>query len=101
MQDGPGYNTPVPAQTLTVNEAFTDYLMFQSGVQGSVWIALSQLSWSWTAATAAGQGKVNGVPTTGNASTPSGAAAFPSWVNTGTNILANGPVEGSSDDDTH
>lgn len=91
MSDNPNYTTIAGMQSLSLSESFTDYLMFQSSLQGSVWIALSELNWSWSATTVAGQPGGDGIPTTDAfSSEPSGSAAFPPWVNTGQSLLAAG-----------
>jgi hypothetical protein len=93
MEDTPFFTTPAGAKTPSVDESFTDYLMFQSRIQGSVWIALSQLTWSCSASTQADQPTAHGALTTSSATEPSGSACFPPWANTAVNLISEGPVE--------
>jgi hypothetical protein len=67
---------------VTATESFSTYLMYNGG--SGVWIAIAEADWSWTETAT----MVNGVltaplssPAAPSMSTPSGAAAFPTWVN--------------------
>ena len=93
--DAPDYTTPAGAQNMQVSESFSDYLMYKANMQGSVWIAISQITWSWSASVTQGQGKTsNPMPQPGNSSPPSGIAAFPGWVNTTPNLLTTDVQQG-------
>ena len=97
IADTPYFSTPAGAQDMSVSESFSDYLMYQANMQGSVWIAVSEMDWSWSASVSQGPPGIassNPQPAPTGPITPSGAAAFPWWVNTGTNLLATGPEEG-------
>jgi hypothetical protein len=88
--DTPSFQVPddFSPKTVTATDSFSMYLMYQSNVQSSVWIALSELDWSWTE-TATNNGTATNPQWTGSQSQqpgattkkPSGAAAFPTWVN--------------------
>lgn len=102
VSDSPRTNAPDPAndQSLRTKDTFSTYLMYKSDIQGSVWIAISKINWSWDeTATNSGNGRWTGTPsqlTPGGATVPDGPAAFPyyppgpnnvSWVNTAGNYL--------------
>jgi hypothetical protein len=90
MVDSPS-QTAQGDQTLSVTDSFSTYLMYQPNMQGSVWIALSQINWSWSATATAGQQVQNSPqPNPGDPTTPSGAACFPTWVNLSSSYLAAG-----------
>ena len=92
MQDDPSSNIPntINGNTVTAvsrTDNFSLYVMFMSNVQGSVWLAVSQLNWSWSVSVSQqGGGWPNPNPTEqpnpGNSTTPAGTNAFPPWVNT-------------------
>jgi hypothetical protein len=92
MFDGPSSNMPntVNGNNVTAvssSSNFSMYVMFKSNVQGSVWMAVSQLNWSWSESVSQ-QGGVwpnpnpTQQPNPGNSTTPAGTNAFPPWVNT-------------------
>ncbi len=91
MQDGPNY-TAANGNDLQVSYAanFSTYLMYQPSIQG-VWIALSQINWVWLEVATNNGGVWGGTTTKQPAPTgptaPTGAAAFPSWVNTSVNFV--------------
>jgi len=77
--------TTVTAVSRTDN--FSLYVMFRSNVQGSVWMAVSQLNWSWSVSVSQQGGawpnpNPTPQPNPGNSTTPAGTDAFPPWVNT-------------------
>ncbi|QEH36418.1 hypothetical protein OJF2_49820 [Aquisphaera giovannonii] len=90
--DAPESNLPnvingKPVTAASISSNFSMYLMFKSLVQGSVWLAVSQLNWSWSVSVSQQGGawpnpnpKQQTAP--GNSTTPAGAGAFPPWVNT-------------------
>ncbi|HEV3312941.1 MAG TPA: hypothetical protein VG815_20720 [Chloroflexota bacterium] len=51
MEDYPSFQVPddFSAKTITETDSFSTYLMYKADMQGSVWIALSEIDWSWTA----------------------------------------------------
>ena len=55
MADDPYFTSPANAQSMGVLESFSDYLMYKPNIQGSVWIALSELDWELSATVTAGQ----------------------------------------------
>jgi hypothetical protein len=86
MTDGPGASTDIDYSQVGAMDAFSTYLMYEPNIQGSVWIALSEVDWSWsdTATNAGGTwtGSTVPQPTPAGPSQPTGIAAFPPWVNT-------------------
>ncbi len=88
--DGPSLTLPntINGNTVTSvsrSDNFSIYLMYQSDMENSVWIAVSQLNWSWSVSVSQqnyGQPNPTPQPDPGNSSPPSGASAFPTWVNT-------------------
>ena len=86
MVDSPLLSVPINYGSVTLSDDFSDYLMYKSDSGNSVWIAVSQLGWSFsaTATNAAGMwmGPTNQPVTVSGPTKPSGAAAFPPWVNT-------------------
>jgi hypothetical protein len=91
MEDGPldSKNDNI-AQSLNAQESFLLYIMYKPDAP-SVWIALSELDWSWSASVTIANGQVQGTnsqqPTPPPSYTPTKAALFPTWVNTTTNYL--------------
>lgn len=92
MIDNPQFGVPSSYLMVAENESFSTYLMYKpSGPPAGVWIALSQVDWSWSKSASR---PVGGNWTTTPDSqqpnptntTPGGAAAFPTWVNTATNF---------------
>jgi len=81
--DAPGDSVPVNGEEIVMSDSFRTYLMFRPA--GGVWVALSQYNWSYQVA--ARNDPVNGWmiapgvlnPIPGNASTPTGDDAFPTW----------------------
>ncbi len=73
--------------SISRSDNFSIYIMFQSNIQGSVWIAVSQLNWSWSVSVSQQGGawpnpNPTPQPNPGSSTTPAGAKAFPTWVNT-------------------
>jgi len=87
LQDYPGFTSSSSNETVTDKGSFSDYLMYKPNEMGSVWIALSEIDWSWSATAINIGGTWSGPnskqPTPTGPTTPSGAAAFPTWVNVG------------------
>ena len=87
MDDSPSLTIADSAETATKRGSYSDYLMHQPNEMGSVWIAISDLNWSWSATAINIGGTWNGPnsvqPTPTGPTTPAGAAAFPTWVNVG------------------
>ncbi len=91
MADAPFIISPGGASSLTVTGSFSDYLMYQPNVQGSVWIALSEIDWSWSeSATPPNWPNPSPQPAPTGPNTPSGAACFPTWVNITPNFITGG-----------
>ncbi|MFI5456063.1 MAG: hypothetical protein ACHRXM_11495 [Isosphaerales bacterium] len=92
LQDTPSQSVAISYNTVSARDSFSDYLMFKSNIQGSVWIALSQIDWNWhaTAINVAGTwgGPNSPQPNPTGPTIPTGAAVFPSWVNTGQAFVA-------------
>jgi hypothetical protein len=92
MGDSPYFSAELNALSLTATMSFTTYLMYQSSMANSVWIALSDIGWSWSE-TVASTGGVWPAPSPTQQPepqgpfTPSGGAAFPEWVNTAGNFV--------------
>ncbi len=104
---GPNASAPTPPQTWTFNdppafpreatvrflsatEEFSTSLMYKSNLRPSVWIALSEIDWSWSEQASPPFAQPDPNPTQQpqpqGPKTPSGAAAFPTWVNTTDNL---------------
>lgn len=89
MVDTPAMSVPLSYQMLSQSEDFSTYLMYKPSTSG-VWIALQKVSWSWSKTANRPPGG-NWSATTGDTpqpnptiTTPTGAAAFPTWVNLAT-----------------
>jgi hypothetical protein len=92
MEDYPSFQVPddFNAKTITETGSFSTYLMYKADMQGSVWIALSKIDWTWTER-ATNNGTAQNPQWTGDGPSkqpaptgptmPAGAAAFPTWVN--------------------
>jgi hypothetical protein len=77
--------------SLSLSVGFSTYLMYQPFVIGSVWIALSEIDWSFSGdATQGQQQQQSAQPQPNGPSTPAGAACFPTWVNLESSFLAAG-----------
>ena len=50
MVDVPSLSVGVANQYVYAYDSFSTYLMYKSEIQGLVWIALSEIDWSWTEA---------------------------------------------------
>ena len=92
VEDLPRGSVPNTFYRVFVDESFSTYLMYKpAGPVGGVWIALSAVDWSWSKELARPLGgswtatppSSQPTPTT---RMPSGADAFPTWVNTATNF---------------
>ena len=89
--DGPSTTLPntINGNTVTSisrSDKFSIYIMFKSDMQGSVWIAVSQLNWSWSVSVSQQGGawptpNPTPQPDPGGSNTPAGPNAFPTWVN--------------------
>ena len=88
------FTVSINSKGVTETQSVSIYLMYQPNIQGSAWIALSQINWTWTeTATNTGPpgepswiGTSTAQPAPTGPTQPSGAAAFPPWVNTSSNF---------------
>ena len=92
MEDDPEVVTFTQAnQSLNVTENFSVYLMYLSNLPGSVWIAISQMNWSWSVNATRTNLPRNVAQPAPMESYPLGETAFPMWVDTTPNFVAKGP----------
>ena len=88
MSDRPANDVPLDYQMTSASDTFSTYLMYQptTNVNVGVWIALGELDWSWSETATAVAGTWTAPPDSPQPAptnqTPSGDAAFPTWVNT-------------------
>ncbi len=98
MTDPPAFQRSVAnLQSLSANDSFSTYLMYISNLPNSVWIAVSELDWSWSETASQPFPQPDPKPTQQpqpTTKTPSGAAAFPGWVNKVVNLMDSGWMGG-------
>ena len=91
MADDPHAQSSVGALSFSISESFSDYLMYMSSKPSSVWVAISQMNWSWSVTvtpTNVPPAEQQSAPT--GPTKPGGVMAFPTWINTTSNLLAAG-----------
>lgn len=87
--DAPAFARDDTVKFLSASEDFATYLMYKSAIQGSVWIALSEVDWSWSEDASQPFPQPDPDPSPQpppEVKTPSGPDMFPDWVNTVPNL---------------
>ncbi len=92
MQDYPGIELTSTVQTVSINDSFSDFLMYlppADSVGSSQWVPLSMLTWNWNATATQPPGGWQNAPANGgvngsgnaSASTENQVNYYPAWTN--------------------
>lgn len=72
---------------LSASDSFSLYLMYKAPVPPANWVAISEMDWQWSETALSTNGVWSAMsspqPNPVGPTTPSGAPAFPTWVNLG------------------
>jgi hypothetical protein len=98
MSDLPAFAPDLPdggePQVVSDSGSFSTYLMYMPEIQGSIWIGLAMVNWSWSETATPNGGPTTQQPAPTVTPALSGLAAFPTWVNTGSSYLTQPFQEG-------